>query len=159
MKGQNPYAIILTCSDSRVAPEYIFDQGFGDMFVIRVAGNTVNDAVLGSIEYAIEHLKTSLIVVMGHEKCGAVAAAMESRIEYSHNEPSHIESLVHSILPAVEETKKSGGDLKDAIELHAKKMAMILEESQPVLQRAFKNGALHILPAYYEFSSGKVMFL
>ena len=76
-KGQRPFAVILTCSDSRVAPELIFDQGLGDLFVLRVAGNVTDPVVLGSIEYAVEHLKTPLIVVLGHEACGAVKAAMD----------------------------------------------------------------------------------
>src|SRR5437660_44710 len=76
-KGQRPFAVILTCADSRVAPELIFDQGLGDLFVLRVAGNVTDPVVLGSIEYAVEHLKTPLIVVLGHEACGAVKAALE----------------------------------------------------------------------------------
>src|SRR4051795_13565486 len=90
--GQHPFAVILSCADSRVPPELVFDQGLGDLFVIRVAGNIADDDVLGSIEYAVEHLHTKLILVLGHEKCGAVSAAVEG-----NHDPGHLESLLSAI--------------------------------------------------------------
>src|SRR5512139_387673 len=84
--GQQPYAIILSCADSRVPPEIIFDQGLGDVFVIRVAGNVLDDVILGTIEYAVEHMHTPLVMVLGHDKCGAVTAAVEHVPTHSHVE-------------------------------------------------------------------------
>lgn len=107
-KGQHPFAIVLSCADSRVPPELVFDQGLGDLFVVRIAGNIINDAVLGSIEYAAEHLGVPLVMVLGHERCGAVAAAVEGG-----NAPAHINSLVKAIQPAVERVKGKAGDLLD----------------------------------------------
>jgi carbonic anhydrase len=99
-KGQDPFAIIVGCSDSRVPPEIIFDQGLGDLFVTRVAGNIVDDVVLGSIEYAAEHLGVPLIVVLGHKRCGAVEAAAKGG-----DAPVHIRSLVEAIKPAIKKAK------------------------------------------------------
>jgi carbonic anhydrase len=104
--GQHPFAIVLGCADSRVPPEIIFDQGLGDLFVIRVAGNIIDDAILGSIEYAAEELRTSLLLVLGHERCGAVAATIK------HGELlGHISTLVNAIQPAVDSAKQEPGDL------------------------------------------------
>ena len=103
--SQHPFAVILSCSDSRVPPELIFDQGLGDLFVIRVAGNIVDDDGLGSIEYAVEHLGTKLIVVLGHEKCGAVSAAVASETA-----PGHLTALFAAIRPSVLATASSPGD-------------------------------------------------
>jgi carbonic anhydrase len=106
--SQHPFAIVLSCSDSRVPPEIVFDQGLGDLFVIRVAGNVIDDQSLGSIEYAADHLAVRLIVVLGHQRCGAVKAARET-IAAKTEAPGHIQSLVTAIQPAVEATAK--GDL------------------------------------------------
>src|SRR5947209_5314090 len=92
--GQHPFAVVLSCSDSRVPPELVFDQGLGDLFVVRVAGNIAADAVLGSVEYAVEHLGTKLIVVLAHEKCGAITAAVEGG-----KAPGHLPALVAAIQP------------------------------------------------------------
>jgi len=102
---QHPFAIIVGCADSRTAPEIIFDQGIGDLFVVRTAGNLVDDYALGSIEYAVEHLGSRLIVVLGHERCGAVTAALAGG-----SAPGHIESLVRAIQPAVAASKEMKGD-------------------------------------------------
>jgi carbonic anhydrase len=101
---QHPFAVILGCADSRVSPELVFDEGLGDLFVIRVAGNIVDDAVLGSIEYAVEHLGTKLVMVLGHEKCGAISAAVEG------GAAEHISALVAAIQPSVEASSKEPGD-------------------------------------------------
>ena len=102
---QHPFAIIVGCADSRTAPELVFDQNIGDLFVVRTAGNLVDDHGLGSIEYAVDHLGTRLIVVLGHERCGAVKAAMASATA-----PGHVNSLVRDIQPAVEAAKTEKGD-------------------------------------------------
>jgi carbonic anhydrase len=98
--GQHPFAVVISCSDSRVPPEIIFDQGIGDLFVIRLAGNIVDDAALGSIEYAIEHLGTKYIMVMGHESCGAVKATVQGG-----EAPGHIGSIVKAIQPAIDSVR------------------------------------------------------
>ena len=99
-KGQHPYATILSCSDSRVPPELIFDAGFGELFIIRVAGNVLSPEVAGSLQYAGRHLRTPLFVVLGHTRCGAVAAAVETRL-HGTRQHSRIQILVDSILPAL----------------------------------------------------------
>ena len=104
-KTQHPFATIVSCSDSRVPPEIVFDQGLGDLFVVRVAGNVINDEGLGSVEYTVDHLGTRLILVLGHQSCGAVKAARET-IAAKGKAPGHIQSLVTAIKPAVEATAK-----------------------------------------------------
>ena len=130
--GQHPFAVILGCADSRVAPELLFDQGLGDLFVIRVAGNIVDDEILGSIEYAVEHLGTKLIMVLGHEKCGAVSAAVEGGIA-----PGHIQAVVAAILPSVEASGKEPGDkVHNCVIANARRVAQQVRESEPVLRES-----------------------
>jgi carbonic anhydrase len=104
-QAQHPFAIIVGCADSRTSPELVFDQNLGDLFVVRTAGNLVDDHALGSIEYAVAHLGTRLIVVLGHTSCGAVKAALES-----DHAPGHVDSLVRDIQPAVKAAKGKPGD-------------------------------------------------
>ncbi|MEM8969278.1 MAG: carbonic anhydrase [Bacteroidota bacterium] len=154
-EGQHPFAVILTCSDSRVAPEIIFDQGLGDLFVIRVAGNVAREKVIGSIEYAIAHLGTKLIVVMGHEKCGAVGASLE----IDENE-GHIGAIIQAIKPAVYLAKQMEGDLlTNSIRNNAQMVAEQLKEAQPILTREIKSGGVKVVPAYYKISTGEVELL
>jgi carbonic anhydrase len=101
VSGQRPFSIILGCADSRVAPELVFDEGLGDLFVIRVAGNIADDVVLGSIEYAVAHLGVNLVVVLGHQSCGAVNAAVENVDVKGPATQTHIDSLIDAIRPAV----------------------------------------------------------
>ena len=108
-KGQKPFAVILACADSRVGPEVIFDAGLGDLFVVRVAGNIADDTVLGSIEYAVEHLGSPLIVVCGHERCGAVQATVDT-LKSNQPPPGHLGALIDPIKPAVT-SQKPGDDL------------------------------------------------
>ncbi len=105
--GQQPFATILGCSDSRVTPEILFDQGFGDLFVIRVAGNVVDTDITGSVEYGADHLKTQVVIVMGHEGCGAVTAALKPNDERA-KEPNEIQSLVSKIKPALRNVSTKG---------------------------------------------------
>src|SRR5437762_11573813 len=116
-KSQHPFALVLGCSDSRVPPEIVFDQGLGDLFVLRVAGNVIDDHSLGSIEYAVDHLAVRLIVVLGHQRCGAVKAAKKT-IAAKGKAPAHIQSLVTAIKPAVEATVH--GDLEATVEANVK---------------------------------------
>ena len=151
-KGQAPFAIVLTCSDSRVAPELFFDQGLGDLFVIRNAGNILDDHVIGSMEYAVEHLHANLIVVVGHGKCGAVSAAVAGG-----EIPGHIRSIVEAITPAIEEAKNLPGDKVDnAVRANAQHMATILTHVEPILKTEVKEGHLKIVAARYDLSTGQV---
>lgn len=147
--GQAPFAIVLGCADSRVSPEVLFDQGLGDLFVVRVAGNVVDDHVLGSIEYAVEHLGAKLVVVLGHERCGAVKAAKET-IAAKATAGGHVGSLVEAIAPAVEET--TGGDLDATIHANVANVAEELAESGPVIKGVTVRGA------YYDLDTGTVVF-
>lgn len=154
-QGQKPFAIILTCSDSRVAPELYFDQGLGDLFVIRNAGNVVDDHVLGSIEYAVEHLHVGLIVVVGHEKCGAVAAAVAGG-----KVPGHIGSIVESISPAVAKSRAQPGDKTDnAVRANARHSSDGVAHAQPIIEAATREGKVKVVAARYDLATGKVEIL
>lgn len=154
-KGQHPFAVIVGCSDSRVPPEIIFDQGIGDLFVIRAAGNVVDDVGLGSIEYAVEHLHVPLIVVLGHEKCGAVDATVKG------GDPGgHIRSLVDAIKPAVEQVKGQPGDVLDnAVRSQVKMVVHQLKTSKPILEERVLSGDLKIIGARYDLDDGVVTIL
>ena len=151
-QGQHPFATILACSDSRVAPEIIFDQGLGDLFDIRVAGNFLDDVVLGNIEYATLELGVPLLVILGHERCGAVKAALDGKAV-----PGHIGSLVAAIQPAVDATKNRGGDAWDnAVRANVKMNVNNLKSSSPLLAAAVKARQLKVVGARYDLDSGKV---
>jgi len=154
-QGQKPYAVILGCADSRVPPELIFDAGLGDLFVIRVAGNIADDAIMGSIEYAVEHLGTALVVVLGHEKCGAVQAAYDGGAA-----SAHIRTLVEHITPVVEKARKGTGDgLDNAVRMNVALVVEELKSSTPVLSGAVAEGKIKIVGARYDLDDGKVEFL
>ena len=155
-KSQHPFAIVLGCADSRVPPEIAFDQGLGDLFVVREAGNVIDDHSLGSIEYAVDHLAVRLIVVLGHQRCGAVKAAKET-IAAKTEAPAHIQSLVTAIQPAVEETTR--GDLNATIEANVKNVAQALRSSTPVLKPKVDSGELKVVGAYYSLDTGTVAFM
>jgi carbonic anhydrase len=151
-KGQHPFAIVLGCSDSRVAPEILFDQGLGDLFEIRVAGNVLDNVVLGSIEYAAAELGVPLLVVLGHERCGAVKAALDGK-----SVPGHIGSLVAAIKPAVYATKGQLGDAWDnAVRANVKMSVNKLQALSPILAKAVKAGTLKVVGARYDIDSGEV---
>ena len=146
--GQEPYAVIITCSDSRVIPEAIFSAGIGDLFVIRVAGNVIDSNQLGSIQYAAEHLGTNLIVVLGHDHCGAVDAAL-----HHHNE-GYIRSITDEIMKAV-------GDEKDELKacfLNVKHSCEVIRTSLKI-QDDDKADGLKVVGAVYYLGSGRVEFL
>ena len=154
-KGQHPPAIILGCADSRVSPELLFDQGLGDLFVVRVAGNIVNDDVLGSLEYAVEHLGSRVIVVLGHQRCGAVAATVEG----GHAE-GHVASLLHAIQPAVDATRNAVGDrVENAIRANVTRVRRQIEAAPPILSKALREGKLRVIGAEYMLDSGRVEIL
>ena len=153
--GQQPFAVVLGCSDSRVPPEIIFDQGIGDLFVIRVAGNIIDDAVIGSMEYAVDHLHVNLILVLGHQKCGAVEATVKG------GEPhGHVVSLVAAIKPAVEKAKGLQGDILDnSIRLHMESLVEQLRLTKPVISEGVKTGQVRVEGGYYHLDSGRVEIL
>jgi len=155
-KGQRPFAIIVSCSDSRVPPEIVFDQGLGDLFVLRVAGNVINDESRGSIEYAVDHFGVRLIFVLGHQRCGAVEAAKET-IAAKGKAPAHIQSLVTAIKPAVEATVK--GDLDATINANVKYVVDELRSSAPILKPKVDSGQLQVVGGYYSLDTGAVTFL
>jgi carbonic anhydrase len=154
-KSQHPFAIIVSCSDSRVPPEIVFDQGLGDLFVLRVAGNVINDESLGSIEYAVDHLAVRLIAVLGHQRCGAVKAAKET-IAAKGEAPGHIQSLVTAIKPAVETTVNR--DLDATIEANVKNVVQALRTSTPILKPKVDSGELRVIGANYSLETGGVRF-
>lgn len=151
-KGQNPFATILGCSDSRVAPEILFDQGLGDLFDIRVAGNFIDNVVLGNMEYAVLELGVPLLVVLGHERCGAVKAALDGKPV-----PGHIGSLVRAIKPAVSATKGQPGDAWDnAVRANVKMSVKNLKARSPILAKAIKAGTLKVVGGRYDLDTGTV---
>lgn len=155
VKGQKPFAIVVGCSDSRIPPEIIFDQGLGDLFVVRVAGNIVDDVALGSIEYAVDHLGTKLIVVLGHSKCGAVTATVQGGVPHGH-----IGNIMEAIKPAIEAARELPGDLTDnTIKANARLVADQLQYSDPILSELARQGKISIVSAYYNVESGEVHIL
>ena len=156
VKTQHPFATILSCSDSRVPPEIVFDQGLGDLFIVRVAGNVINDEGLGSVEYSVDHLGSRLILVLGHQNCGAVKAARET-IAAKGNAPGHIESLVTAIKPAVEATAKE--DLDATIKVNVKHVVQALRSSTPILKAEVDSGKIQVIGGYYSLDTGAVTFL
>jgi len=155
-KDQHPFAVILSCSDSRVPPEIVFDQGLGDLFVVRVAGNVIDDHGLGSIEYAIDHLGARLIVVLGHQSCGAVKAAKET-IAAKGKAPGHIQSLVTAIRPVVETTAKD--DLDTTVKANVKHVVQALRSSTPILKAKVDSGEVQVIGGYYSLDTGAVSLL
>lgn len=154
-KGQKPFAVIVGCSDSRIPPELIFDQGLGDLFVVRLAGNIVDALALGSIEYAVEHLGTKLVVVLGHGKCGAVTAATQSP-----DAPGHVDAIVRAIQPAVKKARKLKGDLVDnAIRANVALVTSKIKSSKPILAEMAEKGEIEVVGAYYNIETGAVELL
>ena len=157
---QTPFAVILGCSDSRVPTEIIYDQRAGDLFVIRVAGNVVEATTLGSIEYAINHLKTRVVVVMGHEGCGAVQAAMLDEAERRF-ESQYIQFLLDRIVPGVSklpQIRDSKARMREAVIANVRMQVHQLKQNPVVIEATQKN-EIAVIGAYYEISSGAVDFL
>jgi carbonic anhydrase len=153
--SQHPHAAILSCADSRVAPEIIFDQGLGDLFDVRVAGNIAGEPEVASLEYAAEHLGVPLLVVMGHQKCGAVTAALEAGEAHGH-----LSTLVDAIRPAVERAAGLPGDRVDnAVRINVENVVNQLRESKPVLAELVEKRQLRIVGAVYSLDTGKVEWL
>jgi carbonic anhydrase len=158
--SQHPFAIVLACADSRVAPELVFDQGLGDLFVVRVAGNVTDPAVTGSISYAVHHLHAPLVVVLGHQSCGAVKAALMSPADLA-KEPDEIQALVHCVQPALKDLAPSltGNDrLRAAIAANVRRSVSQLEQASAI-KEAVAESHLKIIGGVYSLDSGKVELL
>ncbi len=155
VSGQDPLAVVLTCADSRVPPVDVFDQGLGDIFVVRVAGNIINDQILGSIEYAVAHLHTPLVMVMGHSSCGAVSAVAQGvKLD------GHIASLTPSIDAALKKTKGLEGHwTNNAARVLASTTARKIAESEPIIADLVHEGKVLVVATYYDLESGEVVVL
>ena len=159
-RGQHPYATILGCADSRVPPELIFDANFGELFIVRVAGNVVSAEVMGSLQYAGSHLHTPLFVVLGHQGCGAVHAALDTKLHGTQHK-SRIQILVDAIAPGlsgIDAQLSPDAQLEQAVERNIRwSMQQLL--ATPEGKSAVEDGRAHILGAVYEITSGRVLFL
>lgn len=154
-KAQHPFAAILSCSDSRVPPEVLFDQGLGDLFVVRLAGNILDDAALGSLEYCVDHLGVTHIVVLGHERCGAVEATVKGGAT-----PGRIGRLVKAIQPAVDKVRNQPGDpIENAVRANVAMVVRQLKSSGPIVAELVRKGALTIDGALYDLDDGTVTVL
>jgi carbonic anhydrase len=155
-KGQSPSAIVVTCSDSRVSPEIVFDQGLGELFVIRTAGNVLDPVAVGSVEYAAEHLHAPLLILLGHDKCGAVTATMEAQGKPEGN----IGAIVKKIMPAVKKTRMAGGSQEEMLNKAIKENVMLQKtemlKSSPVLKHLVEKGELKVVQAVYHLDTGEV---
>ncbi len=155
-KGQQPFATIVGCSDSRVPSELIFDQGFGDLFIIRTAGQVSAAASYGSMEFSVLKLKTKLIVVLGHTECGAVAAA----VQRPEDVPGHIVTLINEIKPAVKKVAGlPGNEVNNAVRQNVIDQVNSLRELDPILHKNYVAGNILIVGAVYDIHTGKVDFL
>lgn len=157
---QTPYAAILACSDSRVPVELVFDQGLGQLFVIRVAGNVVGESGLGTLEYAIKHLDIQLIMVLGHEGCGAVAAALLPPQQVAQ-EPEHLRRLIEKIQPCVSQMppiRDKKARMREAVLNNVRYQAHMLRQT-PYIAAAEQSGRIRVIGAFYEIGSGAVDFL
>lgn len=162
--GQEPFAIILGCSDSRVPAEIVFDQGLGDLFVIRVAGNIVNPSQIGSVEFAVTRFDTRLVVVMGHSRCGAVTATVEEVVKPTNFKSRNLKSIIDGIRPSVEPLLRT--DLRNDMDALIEKAIRAnvdvsvgqLRRGSEVIEERIQNGSLVIVGAEYSLETGRVSF-
>jgi carbonic anhydrase len=164
--GQEPFAIILGCSDSRVPAELVFDQGFGDLFVIRIAGNIVAPSQIGSVEFAAARFGTRLVVVLGHSQCGAVIATLDELLGRGANESRNLRSIVDRVRPAVEtllanEHLRADPDalIRDAVRANVRAAANQLRHGSELLERLIQSDGLLVVGAEYSLETGVVAFL
>ncbi len=162
--GQNPFAIILGCSDSRVPAELVFDQGLGDLFVIRIAGNIVAPSQIGSVEFAAEAFGTPLVVVLGHTRCGAVAATLSEITQPSEQQSPHLRAIVERVRPSVESLMNTDlrhdhdALLEEAVRANVRNAADHLRHGSAILEQRIQNGELLIVGAEYSLETGEVDF-
>lgn len=152
-KGQAPHTIVLSCADSRVVPELAFDAGLGELFVVRVAGNIANTSSLASIEYAVAHCGAQVIVVLGHQSCGAVTAAVNGG-DNGYN----LNHLLSHITPAIDASKE-GAEVNDVVRTNAQLTGQELINRSSIIRDAVEKGSVKIVPAYYNLDGGKIDFL
>ena len=153
-KGQHPFAIVLTCADSRVGPEFIFNQGLGDLFVLRVAGNIADPFVLGSMEYAVEHLHVPLIVILGHTRCGAVDAAL------AENRPhGNLGKLIEQVYPGKDLPPQKDAALQAAVQNNVRHQAELLTKHSEVLKEFVEHKKVRVVSGVYHLATGKVDWL
>jgi len=155
-QGQSPFAIVLSCADSRVPAEIIFDQGFGDIFVVRVAGNLVTPTQLGSIEYAVSSFATPLLIVLGHSQCGAVSATLATMDDESADLSVGLRSIVDTIAPALRALEAPS--LESAINANIKASVAALTEQSDIISEAVAAGKLQVVGAHYNIENGEVDF-
>ena len=157
-RGQTPFAVLVSCSDSRVPPELLFGRGLGELFIVRNAGNTIDTSALGSIEYGVAELGVPLIVVLGHQTCGAVSAAV-SVVRDNATFPGSIGTMIEPIIPAVLSVRDKPGDLlENAIRANISRIVRRLRESEPTLLTPQREGRLKTVGAYYSLEDGTVDF-
>jgi carbonic anhydrase len=152
--AQDPFAVVLSCSDSRVPSELVFDQGLGDLFVCRVAGNVLDPFVVGSLEYAVDQFSPPLVVVMGHERCGAVTAAVE--LVNGGGIPG---GSIHAVVDALAAVLERGMSVDEAVRANTLAGARALPERSAIVRRAAEAGELRVVPAVYSLDSGEVQLL
>jgi len=152
-EGQQPFAIVLSCADSRIVPELAFDTGIGELFVVRVAGNVANTSSLASMEYAVAHLGTPVIVVLGHQSCGAVTAAVQGG-----DNGSNLNHLLEHIKPAIEQSADPKA-VDEVIRKNAELTVKLISKDSEIINKAVEDGKVKVLPTYYHLDSGKVEFL
>ena len=159
--GQDPFAVILSCSDSRVPVELIFDQGLGDLFVIRVAGNIVAPSQVGSVEFAAAQLGTRLVVVLGHSNCGAIAATLKELSQGHETRSPNLQSIVDSIRPAIEPLLEEGSevDMDDAVAANVRQSVRQLRRGSTILKELIQSEELTVVGAEYSIETGEVSFL
>ncbi|MGH7707303.1 MAG: carbonic anhydrase [Vulcanimicrobiaceae bacterium] len=157
---QNPFAVVLSCSDSRVPPELVFDCGLGALFVIRVAGNFADPIGIGSIEYAVAHFGSPLLLVMGHSGCGAITATVDSLRGHGGRAPGHIADIVDALTPATKIALEQPGDpYANAVAENVRETAKRLQEAAPILSAAVASHALRVVGGVYDLKSGRVAIL
>jgi carbonic anhydrase len=158
--GQNPFAAIVACSDSRVPVELLFDQGLGDLFVVRVAGNVVAPSQIGSVEFAAANLGTRLVVVLGHSNCGAVDAALKSLKNAASNASPHLQTIIDGIRPALEPLVSAQDQvtLREAVAANVHQSVAQLREESDVLKELNRSGDIMIVGAKYSIETGEVRF-
>ena len=154
LSGQHPSAIILSCSDSRVVPEFAFDTGLGELFVLRIAGNVATIPVIASMEYAIANLNVKLIVVMGHESCGAISAALE---DHDGEEEKNLRFLFRYIEPAMSAVKEK--TVNNIVKKNAELTGLSIYKNSKIIQKEVDDQQVKIISAYYHLDSGKVDFM
>jgi carbonic anhydrase len=162
--GQEPFAIILGCSDSRVPAELVFDQGFGDLFVIRVAGNIVAPSQVGSVEFAASRYNTRLVVVMGHSQCGAIIATLEELTGHPSSESQNLRSIVDRVRPSVESLLSSDSGhndealIREAVRANVLASVQQLRRGSPLLEKLIQDAGLRVVGAEYSLETGVVTF-